>query len=119
MRDYNRLEFWQRAHAQVIAISNVARRIRGRDFTSLRSLIKSAESVAATIVEGCGASSAKEFARFLEMSIKSGAETEYHLRSGRDRHAISYDDWRRLSSETIEIRKMTYVYRKKLLEDDT
>ena len=119
MRDYNRLEFWRRAHAQVIAIGDVARRIRGRDFASLRSqLIRSSESVAATIVEGCGASSAKEFARFLEMSIKSGAETEYHLKSGRDRRAISYDDWRRLSVETIEIRKMTYVYRKKLLEDD-
>jgi hypothetical protein len=52
------------------------------------------------------------------MSIKSGAETEYHLRSGRDRHAISYDDWRRLAPETIEIRKMTYAYRKKMLEDD-
>ena len=51
------------------------------------------------------------------MSIKSGAETEYHLRSGWDRRAISYDDWRRLAVETIEIRKMTYVYRKKVLED--
>jgi len=73
--------------------------------------------VAATNVEGCGASSAKEFARFLEISIKSGAETEYHLKSGCDRRAISYDDWQRLSVETIEIRKMTYVYRKKVLED--
>jgi four helix bundle protein len=73
--------------------------------------------VPATIVEGCGAASNREFARFLDMSIKSASETEYHLLNARDRRGISDDDWQRLSGETIEIRRMTYSYRKRILED--
>jgi len=52
------------------------------------------------------------------MSIKSAAETEYHLLSARDRRALIDDRWRPLSREAVEIRRMMYAYRKRLLEDD-
>jgi four helix bundle protein len=74
--------------------------------------------VAANIVEGCGAASVREFARFLDMSIKSASETEYHLLSARDRRALVDRRWSRLSSEVVEIRRMTYAYRKRLLEEE-
>jgi four helix bundle protein len=74
--------------------------------------------VAATIVEGCGAASTREFARYLDMSIKSASETEYHLQSARDRGALIDRRWRQLSGEAVEIRRMTYAYRKRLLDDD-
>ena len=90
MRDYHRLEIWRRAHALAIAIHGVARGMRGNDFAGLRSqLTRAADSVAATIAEGCGAESPREFARFLGMSIKSASETEYHLLSARDRACSS------------------------------
>ena len=118
MRDYHRLEIWRRAHALAIAIHETARGLRGTDFATLRSqLTRAADSVAATIVEGCGAASGREFARFLDMSIKSASETEYHLLSARDRRALVDRRWRKLASEVVAIRRMTYVYRKRLLED--
>ena len=93
--------------------------MRGQEFAGLRSqLTRAADSIAATIVEGCGAESAREFARYLDMSIKSASETEYHLLSARDRRALTYERWRRLSHETVEIRRMIYAYRKRLLEDE-
>ena len=96
----------------------MARGLRGNEFAALRSqLTRAADSVAATIVEGCGAASAREFARFLDMSIKSASETEYHLLSARDRRAPVDRRWRKLASEVVAIRRMTYVYRKRLLED--
>ena len=52
------------------------------------------------------------------MSIKSASETEYHLLSARDRHALTDELWQRLSSEVEEIRRMTYAYRKSLLEGE-
>jgi four helix bundle protein len=79
-------------------------------------LTTAAESIADNIVEGCGAASNKEFARFLDMSIKSANETEYHLLKARDLGLIREDEWQRLSAETIEIRKMIYAYRKKILQ---
>ncbi len=98
----------------------MARGLRGNEFAALRSqLTRAADSVAATIVEGCGAASAREFARFLDMSIKSASETEYHLLSARDRRALIDRRWRQLSTEAVEIRRMTYAYRQRLLEDDT
>ena len=104
MRDYHRLQIWRRAHALAIAIHEVARRLRGNDFAGLRSqLTRAADSVAATIVEGCGAASPREFARFLDMSIESASETEYHLLSARDRRALPDTQWRTLSKEAEEI----------------
>ena len=93
--------------------------MRGREFVGLRSqLTRAADSIAATIVEGCGAATAREFARYLDMSIKSASETEHHLLSARDRGALSQRRWQTLSSEVVEIRRMIYAYRKRLLDDD-
>lgn len=119
MRDYHRLEIGRRAHALAIAIHEAARQLRGSEFSALRSqLTRAADSIAATIVEGCGAASAKEFARFLDMSIKSASETKYHLLSARDRGCLAHGRWQQLSGEAVEIRRMTYVYRQRLLEGD-
>ena len=118
VRDFHRLEIWRRAHALAIAVHEVARGLRGNEFSSLRSqLARAADSIAATIVEGCGADSNREFARFLEMSMKSASETEYHLLSARDRRALVHDRWRQLSAEADAIRRMTYAYRKRVLEE--
>jgi len=119
MRDYHRLEIWRRAHAFAIKIHEIADGIRGRKFVTLLSQLTTAgDSIAANIVEGCGAASAKDFARFLDFSIKSASESEYHLLSARDRGAISREEWLKLSNEAVEIRRMTYAYRKRLLEKD-
>lgn len=80
-------------------------------------MTRAADSVAANIVEGCGADTNPEYARFLGMSIKSSNETEHHLLSARDRRGLPEPVWRRVSAETIEIRRMIYAYRKTLLGD--
>ena len=119
MRDYHRLEIWRRAHALAIAVHGVTSRLRGGEFAALRSqLTRAADSVAANIVEGSGAASTREFARFLDMSIKSASETEYHLLSARDRRSLPDRLWQRLSGEAVEIRRMTYAYRRRLLEEE-
>jgi four helix bundle protein len=81
-------------------------------------LIRAADSIASNIAEGCGAQTRRELARFLDMAIKSASETENHLMTARDLGLISREDWLRHSNETIEIRKMAYAYRKKVLESD-
>jgi four helix bundle protein len=117
VRDFHRIQVWQRAHVLAMAIHSIARELRGSEYATLRSqLTRAADSVAANIVEGAGASSAREFARFLDISIESASETEYHLLTARDRHALSDQRWRELSTETVAIRRMTYAYRRRLLD---
>ena len=117
MQDFKHIQAWQRAHALGIAIHRLTRNFTRAGYAHLRSqLEKSADSMSETIVEGCGADSNKEFARFLDMSIKSANETEGRLLKARDLGLIPHEVWQKHSAETVEIRKMTFGYRKKVLE---
>jgi four helix bundle protein len=117
MQDFRHILAWQRAHALAIGLHRLTRSFARARHAHLRGqLTRAADSISTNIVEGCGAATNKEFARFLDISIKSANETEHHLLSARELELVSPDDWRRFTAETVEIRKMTYAYRKKVLE---
>ena len=119
MRDFRHIRAWQRAHALAIAIHRLARDFGREGQAKLRTqLTGAAHSIATNIVEGCGAVTHKEFARFLDIAIKSANETEYHLLTSRDLELISDADWEKYTRETIEVRKMTYAYRAPILRDE-
>src|SRR5689334_21880310 len=112
MRDFRHIRAWQRAHALSIALHRLASDFGRQGHAKLRAqLTSSVHSIATNIVEGCGAVTHREFARYLDISIKSSNETEYHLLTSRDLQLISRADWQRYTTETIEVRKMIYVYR--------
>ena len=68
-------------------------------------MIRAAESIPTNIIEGCGASTPKEFARFLDIGIKSNMELEYQLQLSRDNGVLGLPDWRALTAQTIEVRR--------------
>jgi len=116
MRDFRRIRAWERAHALAMALHRLARHFGHTGHAHLRSqLTRAGDSIAANIVEGCGAESNKDLARFLEMSVKSANEAEYHLLSARDLSLISPKEWQTHTAETVAVRKMVYVYRRKVL----
>lgn len=78
-------------------------------------MTRAAESIAFNIVEGCGASSQKEFARFLDIGIKSTTELEYQLDLARDYEVLSESDWQSLSVQTTDVRRMLWGLRAKVL----
>jgi four helix bundle protein len=78
-------------------------------------MIRAAESIPFNIVEGCGARGNKEFARFLDISIKSSSELEYQLQLGRDYGVLPKRDWQSLTAEVIEVRKMLCGLRRAVL----
>ena len=119
MRDFRRLEIWRRAHALVVALYKATAGYGRLGYGHLRSqLMRAADSIKTNIAEGCGTESNRELARFLDMSIKSANETENHLMSVRDLQLMPREQWLRYSTETVEIRKMIFVYRKRVLEDE-
>lgn len=118
MQPFRKLEVWRRAHAHAINVRRATRSFPRYGYTELKAqIIKSAESVPFNIVEGCGADSNKEFARFLGISIKSAMELEGELQMARDNGILSHRDWRALTEETIEIRRMLCGLRKRVLAD--
>ena len=72
-------------------------------------------SVPTNIVEGTGQRSGKEFGRFLDIAVKSTSELEYHLMVGREIRVISVNDFESLSAQTIEVRKMLYGLRERVV----
>jgi four helix bundle protein len=118
VQDYRKLLVWARAHELALAIRRAVRRhFPRRGYAKLiDQLTRAAESVAENIVEGCGAATSKEFARFLDMAIKSANETEYELLLSRDCGVLPGREWRTLTEETTEIRKMTYGLRRRVNE---
>src|SRR4051812_7805663 len=119
MRDFRHIRAWQRAHALSIALHRLARDFGRKGHGKLRAqLTASVHSIATNIVEGCGAATHKEFARFLDISIKSANETEYHLLTSRDLRLISDATWQRFSTETIEVRRMIHGYQGAILRDE-
>ena len=119
MQDYRRLRVWRRAHAHVLNVRRATNRFPRTGYSTTKiQLLKTAESVPFTLVEGCGAFTQKEMARFVEMSIKSTKELEYQLFLARDYGILPRTDWKALSEETIEIRRMLYGLRRKVLGGD-
>ena len=116
MQDFRHIKAWKRAHALAIALHKRTRNFSRLGYARLRAqLTGAADSIGDTITEGAGAATAKEFARFLDMSIKSANETEGHLLKARDLDLFSPNEWQAFSAEVVEIRKMTYGYRRTML----
>ena len=70
-----------------------------------------------TIVEGAEAATKREFARYLDMSIKSTTEVEEELELSRDYGILESRRWTELTAEGVEIRKMLCGLRARILED--
>jgi four helix bundle protein len=114
--DFRNLEVWRKAHALTLNVHRVATRIRGSDNGLLRNqILRATMSIPTNIVEGTGQRSGKEFGRFLEIALKSASGLEYHLILAREIKAISLSDFRSLSAQTIEVRKMLYGLRTKVI----
>jgi four helix bundle protein len=114
--DFKRLLVWRKAHALALNVHRVATGIRGSDNTGLRNqLLRAAMSVPTNIVEGTGQRSGKEFGRFIDIALKSTSELEYHLILAREIRAISVSDVESLSAQTIEVRKMLYGLRERVV----
>ena len=71
VQDFRHLKCWQRAHALAIALHKLSRRFTRGGYARLRAqLTGAADSIGDNIVEGCGARTRKDFAKFLDDSIK-------------------------------------------------
>jgi four helix bundle protein len=117
MQDHRKLEIWKMACLLAIDVRAATDRFPKRGYAELKAqLISAVESIAHAIVEGCGADTQKEFARFLIVSTKSNREVEGQLAMAYGYQIISQRRWRDLTRFTVLIRKKTYALRKKVLK---
>jgi hypothetical protein len=61
-------------------------------------------------------SSIKDFARFLDISIKSTSELECELELAKDYGLLKPPHWQRLTKEAVDVRRMLCGFRAKVLQ---
>ncbi len=115
MQDYRKLRVWKHSHELVLRVRQATNRFPRTGYASLRTQITdAAESIPCNIVEGCGTDSQAELVRFLEFSIKSSMELEYQLKLSRDYGILPQSEWDKLTTDTIDARRMLCGFRAKV-----
>lgn len=115
MQNYRRLPVWSKAHAVAVRIDALSRRIpRGRHAGIVAQLQRASLSIPANIAEGTSKATDKELAKFLQISIASTSETEYHLEFAADTAIIPRKEFDVLQADLIEIRRMLVGFVKHL-----
>jgi four helix bundle protein len=116
MQDHRKLRAWHLARELALDVRRASLTFPRAGYASLRTQItRAAESVVFTIAEGCGAASQPEFARFLDMSIKSANEIEAQLELARDYEVLNDSVWQAMAPRVIVLRRMLYALRSKVL----
>ena len=115
MRDFHSLLIWTRSHQLTLDVYKVSQFFPKDELFGLTSQIRRAvSSIPTNIAEGCGRTSNKEFAHFLQIAIASASEVEYELLLAHDLKYISSEENERLTNEVVAIRKMIIKYRAEL-----
>jgi four helix bundle protein len=115
MRDFLKLEIWQRSHQLTLKVYKVTTTFPKEEMYGLISQMRrSASSIPTNIAEGCGRNSEAQLSHFLQIAIGSCFELSYQVILAKDLSYISGDMFGELNNEINEVRKMTYVYAQKL-----
>lgn len=116
MQDYRKLRVHGKAHGLMLAVKRATLRFPQRGYGDLaRQMTSAAESIPFNIVEGCGASSQRDFARFLDVSIKSSMELEYQLKVAMDYQVLDVPAGNAYGDQIVEVRRMLCGLRAKVL----
>ena len=118
MRDFRELKVWEKAHRLTLAVYEATRDFPKEELYGLTSQIRrSCVSIPANIAEGCGRSGDAEFARFLQISMGSASELEYHLLLAHDLDLLSNSSYEGLMNQLTEVKRMLTAFIKKLKAD--
>ena len=115
MRDFTKLDIWKRSHALCLNIYLITKGYPKDELFGLVSQMRrSSSSVPTKIAEGCGRGTDPQTHRFFDYAIGSLTELEYQLILSHDLTYIDKTTYLKLRDETVEIRKMTIAYSKKI-----
>jgi len=107
MKDFRDLKVWEKAHELTLACYEATGSFPKQEMFGLVSQIRRAgSSIPANIAEGCGRRGNGELHRFLQMSMGSASELEYHLLLSRDLDFLPTMEYERLRAQVIEVKRM-------------
>jgi four helix bundle protein len=119
MQPYRHLAVWRLAHALALNIQRLTASIpRAHNSGLISQLRRAALSIPANIAEGCGRESNRDFARFLQISIGSCSELEYHLQFCGDADVIERRECDARIADVVQVRRMLIGLLKRVRTSD-
>jgi len=107
MKDFRQIKVWHKAHQLVLDVYRVTRDFPADEKYGLTSqLRRAAASIPTNIAEGCGKSTDKDFARFLQISYGSANEVDYLLLLAKDMSMLRLELYETMNNSLIEVKKM-------------
>ena len=115
MRDFKKIQVWQKAHTFVLAIYKMTESFPDEERFGLTSQIRrAAASIPTNIAEGAGRDTQKEFARFVQIATGSASEVEYQLLLSHELGYLPTEQYTALEATITEIQKMLHGFAKAL-----
>jgi four helix bundle protein len=107
MQDFRSLKVWEKGHQLTLAIYKVTKKFPKEEMFGLTSQMRRASaSIPTNIAEGCGRTGKAELGRFLQISMGSASELEYHLELAHGLGLLTDPDYQRLDALAVELKRM-------------
>ena len=111
MRDFRELNVWEKSHRLTLDVYGATAEFPREELYGLTSQIRRASaSIPANIAEGCGRSGVPELVRFLNISMGSASELEYHLLLACYLGFFKPDVYGQLANQASEVKRMLGAY---------
>jgi four helix bundle protein len=118
LKSFRDLKVWQKAHELALAVYNSTRSFPKDELYGLTSQMRrAASSIPANIAEGCGREGDAEFGRYLQISMGSASELEYHLLLARDLDYVEGSTYEELAEHVTEVKRMLASLLRKVKAD--
>ena len=115
MKDFRKLQVWEKAHQLALALYPVTASFpRDETYGLASQMRRAASSIPSNIAEGCGRDGDAELSRFCTIARGSASELEYQILLARDLKLIQPNQFEELTQQTVEIKRMLTVLVQKL-----
>ena len=118
MQSFRNLKVWEKAHVLTLDVYKLSRSFPREEIYGLTSQMRrTSASIGASIAEGSCRKGDLEFGRFLHIAMGSASELEYHLLLAHDLGFLKVPEYRRLSDEAVEVKRMLASLMQRLRAD--
>jgi four helix bundle protein len=118
LRDFKELKVWAKSHQLTLSVYQATAHFPKEEMYGLTGQIRRASaSIPANIAEGCGRNGVPELVRFLNISMGSASELEYHLMLANDLGLFDNRTYEQLSAQASEVKRMLGSYIEKIYAD--
>lgn len=107
MKDFRKLKVWEKAHHLALDTYRYTATFPREERYGLTSQMRRcASSIPSNIAEGCGSGSDADFARFLQIALRSASEFEYQALLAHELNYLDEANFEASTHRTREVKRM-------------